>query len=198
MNTLIASERFYSRKTFYCFALFFILLVLSCLVFSILKLEKSEKMSRSIARKQFTVCYKTEVTSIIRGHHVYKEVWDATIGEMLEAASDDREEAKEYDKYAVGLYKRDLLVGHIPIEISSLCFHFINQDPGNKIKALITRKRQREIGLVVPAKLIFITNNKRFSEVSENELIKRKNKFPTVTLKFKKKGVYRKFPFYLK
>ena len=155
-------------------------------------------MSRSIAGKQFIVCYKTEVTSIIRGHQVYKDVWDATIGEMLEAASDDREEAKEYDKYAVGLYKIDLLVGHIPIEISSLCFHFINQDPGNKIKALITGKRQREIGLVVPAKLIFITNNKRFSEVLGNELTKRKNKFPTVTLKFQKKGVYRKFPFYLK
>ena len=155
-------------------------------------------MSRSIAGKQFTACYKTEVTSIIRGHHVYKVVWDATIGEMLEAASDDREEAKEYDKYAVGLYKRDLLVGHIPMEISSLCFHFINQDPGDKIKALITGKRQREIGLVVPAKLIFITNNKRFSEVLENELIKRKNKLPRVTLKFKKKGVYLKFPFYLK
>ena len=107
---------------------------MSCLVFSILKVEKSEKISRSIAGKQFTVCYKTEVTSIVRGHHVYKEVWDATIGEMLEAASDDREEVKEYDKYAVGLYKRDLLVGHIPIEVSSLCFHFINQDPGNKTK----------------------------------------------------------------
>ena len=149
-------------------------------------------MSRSIAGKQFTVCYKTKVTSINRGHHVYKEVWDATIGEMLEAAS------REYDKYAVGLCKRDLLVGHIPIEISSLCFHFINQGPGNKRKALITGNRRREIGLVVPTKLIFITNNKRFSEVLENKLIKRKNKFPTVTLKFKKKGVYRKFPFYLK
>ena len=156
-------------------------------------------MSRkSIAGKQLTVCYKTKVTSINRGHHVYKEVWDATIGEMLEAASDDREEAKEYNKYAVGLCKRDLLVEHIPIEISSLCFHFINQGPGNKIKALITGKRRREIGLVVPAKLIFITNNKRFSEVLENKLIKRKNKFLTVTLKVKKKGVYRKFPFYLK
>ena len=67
-------------------------------------------MSRSIAGKQFTVCYKTEVTNIIRGHHVYKEVWDATIGEMPKPASDDREEAKECDKYAVGLCKRDLLV----------------------------------------------------------------------------------------
>ena len=96
-------------------------------------------MSRTIAGTPFTVCYKTEATSIICGHHVYKAVWDAAIGEMLEAASDDREEAKEYNKHAVGLYNKDILVGHIPIEISSLCFHFINQDPGNKIKALTTR-----------------------------------------------------------
>ena len=153
-------------------------------------------MSRIIPAKPFLLCYKTEVTSVIRGHHVYKAVWDATIGEMLEAASDKREEAREYDKYAVGLYKKDLLVGHIPIEISSLCFHFIIQDPENKIKAVINGKRQREIGLVVPAKLIFTTRNKRYSEVLEKELLKRKTKFPTVTLKFKQKGVYRKFPYF--
>ena len=70
-----------------------------------------------------------------------------------------------------------------------------HQDPRNKVKALTTWKRQREIGLVVPAKLIFITNNKRFSEVLENDLAKRKNKFPTFILKFQKKGVYRKSPF---
>ena len=122
---------------------------------------------------------------------------DADIAELLEAASDDREEAKEYDKYSVGLCKKDILVGHIPTAISSLRFHFINQDPGNKIKSLTTGKRQREIENVVPAKLIFITNNKRFSEVLENEPVKRKNKLPTLTLNFKKKGVYRKFPFYL-
>ena len=61
-------------------------------------------------------------------------MWDAAIGKMLEAALDDREEAKEYDKYAVDLYKKDILAGHIPIEISSLGFHIINPDPGNKKK----------------------------------------------------------------
>ena len=55
-------------------------------------------------------------------------------------------------KYAVRVYKKDLLVGHIPIEFSSLCYHFINQDPGNKIKALITGKRHREIGHGRPSK----------------------------------------------
>ena len=154
-------------------------------------------MSRTIAGTPFTVCYKTEVTSIIRGHYVYKEVQDAAIGEMLEAACDDREEAKEYDKYAVGLFKKPILGGHIPTEISSLCFHFINQDPGNKLKAWTTGKQQREIRHVFPAKLIFITNNIRFSEVLKNEPVKRKNKSSTLTLTFKKKGVYSKCPFYL-
>ena len=145
-------------------------------------------MSRTIAGIPFIACYKTEATSIIRGHHIYKEVWET---------ADDREKANEYDKYAVGLYEKDILVGHIPIEISSLGFHFINPDSRDKIKALTTGKRQRGIIFVVPAKLIFITNNKRFSEVLKNELVKRKNKFPILTLKVKKKGVYRKFPFYL-
>ena len=154
-------------------------------------------MSRTIAGTPFTVCYKTEVTSIIRGHYVYKEVQDAAIGEMLEAACDDWEEAKEHDKYAVGLFKKAILGGHIPTEISSLCFHFINQDPGNKLKAWTTGKQQREIRHVVPAKLIFITNNIRFSEVLKNKPVKRKNKSSTLTLTFKKKGVYSKFPFYL-
>jgi len=133
-------------------------------------------MARSIPENPFLVSYKTEVTSLIRGHRIDKEVWDAAIGDTLEAASDDREEAKEYDKYSVGFYKKDLLVGHIPIENSSLCFHFINQDPENKIRAMISGKRQREIGLVVPAKIIFTTNDKRYSEALEKELLK----FPAV------------------
>ena len=77
-------------------------------------------------------------------------MWDATIREMLEAASDGREEAKKYDKYAVGLYKNYIVVGHIPIEISNLCFHFINKDSENKIKALTTGKEQRKSRLLVP------------------------------------------------
>ena len=40
------------------------------------------------------------------------------------------------------------------------------------------------------------TNILTFHRKLENELMKRKQKFPNVTLKFRKKGVYRKFPFY--
>ena len=108
-------------------------------------------MSRTIAGKPFTVCCTTEVTSIIRGHHVYKEVWDAAIGEMLEAKNNMINtllvDTKRYPSWTYT--NRNF----------KFIFPFINQDPGNKTKVLITVKRQREIGLVVPTKLIFITIN---------------------------------------
>ena len=80
-------------------------------------------MSRTHSHEPFRVSCRT--TSIIRCQHVYMDVWCATEGEGFEAAPDMRKEVKDYDKYVVGVYKENLLVGHIPTEISSLCFHFL-------------------------------------------------------------------------
>ena len=148
----------------------------------------------------FRVCHKTKLASVIRGHHVYMSVWSAAVVEKLFAAPDPREEVKEYDKFAVGLYKEEndqkLLVGHVPIEISSLCYHFLKKSKTNNLSAVITGKRQREVGLVVPAKYSFETDDKKCAEILEKELVKRKELFPTVALKCKKKGLYRKFPMF--
>ena len=58
------------------------------------------------------------------------------------------------------------------------------QDLKNKIQAEITGKRHREIGLVVPAKLVFLTDNQRYAEVLENELMKQKEKISKCTGEF--------------
>ena len=85
-------------------------IILSSFIFSSKRAHRSSlwfhvKMRGSITGiTSITVCCNTEVTSVTCGHHVYKEVWDAAIGELPEPASDYREEAKEYDKYAVGPY----------------------------------------------------------------------------------------------
>ena len=159
-------------------------------------------MARVNGYFSFRVCHKTESASVIRGHHVCMSVWSAAVGEKLFAAPDPRDEAREYDKFAVGLYKEEndqkLLVGHVPIEISSLCYHFLKKSKTNTLNAVITGKRQREVelGLVVPVKYSFETDDKKCAEILEKELVKRKELFPTVVLKFKKKGLYRKFPMY--
>ena len=58
------------------------------------------------------------------------------MNEKLVGKEDERAEAKEYDEFAVGIFKpmEDntlLLVGHAPIELSSLLFHFLKNNKDN-------------------------------------------------------------------
>ena len=80
-----------------------------------------------------------EVSSTVRGYHVYKRRWDATIGEVLQA---EREGPRNvHDRYAVTLTKEGLgTVGHVPKKISKLCNSFLAR--GGEIEAVITGSRQ--------------------------------------------------------
>ena len=49
------------------------------------------------------------------------------------------------------------LIGHIPIEISQLISYFLEAATTNTMTAVVTGKRKREIGLVVPAKYVAYT-----------------------------------------
>ena len=49
--------------------------------------------------------------SVIRGHHVYKNVWTPRIGEILQVA---RDTDNHQDRFAVGMLKEDAIVGHVP------------------------------------------------------------------------------------
>ena len=57
-----------------------------------------------------------------------------------------------------GVYS--LLVGHLSIEISSLSYHFLKKLLESKIIVKIMGKREREIGLVVPANFVYIPKDK--------------------------------------
>ena len=128
-------------------------------------------------------------------------VWTTTVGENLFTAPEKRAEELSYEEVAIGVNKDEkcsLLVGHLPIEISSLSYHFLKKSSENKIIVKITGKREREIGLVVPANFVYITKDKDCSVILEAELQKRKILFQDLKLKFYKKGVYRQFPFFMK
>ena len=51
--------------------------------------------------------------SIIRGYHVYKDVWSSFIGEMLYC---QRDVHNHHDPFMVVVYKGMTVVGHMPIE----------------------------------------------------------------------------------
>ena len=67
-------------------------------------------MVRFEGYSDFVLCYKTELKSVVRGHHVYQSVWTSTVGENLFTAPDKREETLSYDEFAIGVIKTKSLV----------------------------------------------------------------------------------------
>ena len=66
-----------------------------------------------------------EVSSVIRGHHVYKHNWSPFNGEELTCL---REEDNDKDRYAVAVTKSGSgVVGHVPRRISAACALFLQK-----------------------------------------------------------------------
>lgn len=169
--------------------------------------HNKQDMARAIEKRNFEMYHRVKFQSIIRGHHVYKSIWSPYAGETLMAYPDDRPEALEYDKFAVGIYKikekeKDMeeqkeLVGHVPVELSSLIYHFLNASSENRMTVEVTGKRKREVGLVVPAKFNALTKDKKTAKVLDKELFKRKTRYKScLELIHQQKNVYRMFPIY--
>ena len=91
-----------------------------------------------------------DVESVVRGHHVYKTVWQPDIGEKLAL---EQERNNPHDKYTVSVKKEDIIVGHVPREHSKLFWHFIQHS--GIITCCITGKRKKGIGLEVPCTYSF-------------------------------------------
>ena len=63
--------------------------------------------------------------SMIRGYHIYKEVWTATLGEQLQCR---RETSNPCDLYAIAVVNNeDFIVGHVPRSVSTLCSLFYSE-----------------------------------------------------------------------
>ena len=72
--------------------------------------------------------FEFSVNSMVRGYHVYQEVWEVRIGEVLPCV---REVGNRHDPYAIAVKKDELVVGHLPRKISCICSIFIRR--GGKI-----------------------------------------------------------------
>ena len=90
-----------------------------------------------------------ETNSYIRGYHVYKDTWSATIGETLLVK---REIGNMNDPNAVAIYQEDTVVGHVPRNLAPRFFHFLSRDT---CKAFVKEtgnnvNRGAGFGLVIP------------------------------------------------
>ena len=106
--------------------------------------------------------------SVVRGHHVFKDIWSSMLGEELECI---RETGNVHDLYAVGVVKTGTgTVGHLPKKISTPCSLFLRK--GGNIVCTITGRRQYSVdlpqgGLEVPCELTFKGSRKSVEKVKQ-------------------------------
>ena len=76
--------------------------------------------------------------SCVRGYHVYNEIWNYTIGDTLTAKP---EFGNVHGPYAVAVVTPDdVVVGHLPRNISSLCHLFLRKS-GHILVQVTARRR---------------------------------------------------------
>lgn len=66
-----------------------------------------------------------EFHSYIRGYHAYKDIWSPVVGEILLLK---REPNNLVDSSAIGVWKEDEIVGHVPYNIAAAISQFLKRD----------------------------------------------------------------------
>ena len=69
-----------------------------------------------------TRCYLVMFDSAIRGHHIYKEIWNPDVEEELQCKM---KHGNIHDMYAVAVTREDIVVGHLPRNICTPCHLFL-------------------------------------------------------------------------
>ena len=58
------------------------------------------------------------------GFHVFKEIWEAAVGEELAC---EREPHNAHDRYAVAVKRSGITICHLPWKLSRLCSLFLRR-----------------------------------------------------------------------
>ena len=111
--------------------------------------------------------------NVVRGHHVYKDIWTPFVGEILHVEQEDN---NPEDCFAVCIVKGstggDNIVGHMPREVSQLVWYFIEHN--GSVVCEITGHRKRGIGLEVPCIYTFSAKKKMIRKL-RRKLLEGKN-----------------------
>ena len=93
--------------------------------------------------------------SVIRGFHVYRTYWTPKIGQILTTT---RDKLNINDRYAISVLEDNVIIGHLPKEISKICSYFLKRNGSIQCQVTDTNYKRSDIpkgGLEIPAILIF-------------------------------------------
>ena len=95
------------------------------------------------------------VQTVVRGYHVYKEVWSATVGQILPC---QQERGNVHDPYSVAIVDENTVVGHVPRAISAVCSLFLRRNGVITCEVFGGKHYSNDLpkgGLEIPCKLVF-------------------------------------------
>lgn len=104
---------------------------------------------------------RLEKATVIRGHHVYKDIWTPYVGEELSLSPEDD---NDHDRYAVAVVKGRNIVGHIPQTVSKVTWHFIKR--GGRVLCQVTGHRKLGVGLEVPCSLTYLGSTRDVNKLA--------------------------------
>ena len=90
-----------------------------------------------------------EIHSYVRGYHAYMDIWTPAIGQTLLLR---KEPTNIKDNKAVAVFLEDLLVGHVPFNLASQLYFFLQRDVNKGFAEVTGEKVNRGggYGLEVP------------------------------------------------
>ena len=80
--------------------------------------------SREECTERATVMEKFFKRNCFHGYHVYKTVWEATVGEVLVC---EREPKNSSDRYAVAVKNEGTIIEHLPRKLPRVCSLFLRR-----------------------------------------------------------------------
>ena len=83
------------------------------------------------------------INSYIRRYHAYMGVWTPVLDEMLILK---REPTNVADKSALAVYKEDVVVGHVPINLASSISKFLKRDINKAFAKVVGQRINRRAG----------------------------------------------------
>lgn len=107
-----------------------------------------------------------EITSCVQGFHVDKDIWTPIIDKQLTC---QHETGNAADPYTVAVIKNEIVVGHIPRKISTMCYLFLRKNGIIICTVLGTRRYSSDLaqgGMEIPCKYTFTGEDTEIKKIA--------------------------------
>lgn len=113
-----------------------------------------------------------EISSFVRGYHVYKDIWEPIEGDVLELK---KEPSNPKDRFAVAVYSEYGVVGHVPCSLAPTLFRFLQRECNRASARIVGPRVNRGGGFGLEVPCVYILNGPKVYVDKVKELLSSSN-----------------------